>query len=112
MIHEMPADDVPVVFSARAWKSSQESWDDYIRALERAYAQYVERARGTMIENQTRCAPDPENSARRSASPSNIMRCRSISRHSRCMRGSARRRLLPACASASQKRSICRGATG
>ena len=60
MIQEMPADDVPVMFSARAWNSSQESWDDYIRALERAYAQYVERARGTMIEDQTRCAADPD----------------------------------------------------
>jgi hypothetical protein len=60
MIHEMQADDVPVVFSARAWNSSQESWDDYIRALERAYAQYVERSRGTITEDQTRRAVDPD----------------------------------------------------
>jgi len=57
---EVIPEDVPVVFSARAWNSLQESWDDYIRALERAYAQYVERARHTMLETQTLRAPDSD----------------------------------------------------
>jgi hypothetical protein len=57
---EVIPEDVLVVFSARAWNSLQESWDDYFRALERAYAQYVERARRAMLETQTLRAPDSD----------------------------------------------------
>jgi hypothetical protein len=38
-------DDVPAVFNFRAWNARGESWDDYIRAVERAYAQYLEHRR-------------------------------------------------------------------
>ena len=42
----------------RQWDPSRESWDDYIRALEHAYAQYVDRRRRTIVAEQTPSAPD------------------------------------------------------
>jgi hypothetical protein len=45
MNQETSPDDVPVVFGFRPWNSRGESWEDYLRALERAYAQYLDRRR-------------------------------------------------------------------
>jgi len=60
MNREVTPDDLPVMFSARTWNSLQESWEDYLHAVERAYAQYVDCARRTSMGDQTRLAPDSD----------------------------------------------------
>jgi len=60
MNQETPPDDVPVVFSFRAWNSRWESWDDYLSAVERAYAQYVERRGSGSDADPPVPHPDPE----------------------------------------------------
>jgi len=52
--------DVPAAFSVRAWNARGESWDDYIRALERAYAQYLEHRRQGVEGHLPAPPPDPE----------------------------------------------------
>jgi hypothetical protein len=67
MSEEAPPDDVRELndseaegFTFRQWEPSGESWDDYIRALERAYAQYVDRRRRSIVTEQTPPAPDAD----------------------------------------------------
>jgi hypothetical protein len=60
MNQEATPDDVPVMFSFRPWNSRGESWDDYIRALERAYAQYLDRCRQDIDVNKPAQHPDRE----------------------------------------------------
>jgi hypothetical protein len=60
MSQEALSDDVPVVFSVRPWNSRQESWDDYLRALERAYAEFRDRRRQGSEGPPSASNPDPE----------------------------------------------------
>jgi hypothetical protein len=60
MNQEVTPDDVPAVFSCRPWNASEESWDDFMGAVDRAYAQFVARRRRTMMEDQLWRAPDPD----------------------------------------------------
>jgi hypothetical protein len=60
MNQETPSDDVPVVFSFRAWNSQRESWDDYLRAVERAYTQYLGRRRQRIEGEPPPQHPDPD----------------------------------------------------
>src|SRR5829696_8523717 len=53
-------DDVPEVLSVRARNSREESWDDYIRALERTFAQYLDRYRQVIALKLAARSPDPE----------------------------------------------------
>jgi hypothetical protein len=57
---EARSDDGPVVFTFRAWNPRVESWDDYIGALERAYALYLDGYRRPMTAEQTGHDPDPD----------------------------------------------------
>jgi hypothetical protein len=56
----------PVVLTFRAWNPHVELWDDYKGALERAYAQYVDRRRAVMVDqpghDPAPAAPDPDGS--------------------------------------------------
>ena len=42
MSQDASSNNVPGEFTFRTWKPSAESWDDYLRASERAYALYVD----------------------------------------------------------------------
>ena len=53
------SDDGPVVLTFRAWDPLVESWDDYIGALERAFARYLDGFRRTMTAEQPGNHPDP-----------------------------------------------------
>jgi hypothetical protein len=53
------SDDGPVVLTFRAWDPLVESWDDYIGALERAFALYLDGYRRTMTAEQPGHHPDP-----------------------------------------------------
>ena len=55
---EARSDDGSVVLTFRAWNSWVESWDDYIGALERAFALYLDGYRRTTRAEQS--GPDPE----------------------------------------------------
>ncbi len=44
--------DGPSVFTFRPWNPRVESWDDFKRAVERAYAQYVDRGRRAIMTSQ------------------------------------------------------------
>jgi hypothetical protein len=57
---EATRDDGLVEFSFRAWNSSEESWDDFMGAVERGYAQYVDRCRRTITTDQTGQNPEPD----------------------------------------------------
>jgi hypothetical protein len=60
MSQAAPPDDVPEVLSVRARNSREESWDDYIRALERTFAQYLDRYRQVIALKLAARSPDPE----------------------------------------------------
>jgi hypothetical protein len=49
----------PVVLTFRAWNPRVESWDDYVGALERAFALYLDGYRRTMTTEQLGNHPDP-----------------------------------------------------
>jgi hypothetical protein len=53
-------DDGLVVFSVRAWNSPEESWNDYMCAVERGYSQYLDRWRRTITTDQTGQDREPE----------------------------------------------------
>jgi hypothetical protein len=53
-------DDVSGVFTFRSWKPPGDSWDDHIRAFERAYAQRVDRCRRPIVTEQTPPALDSQ----------------------------------------------------
>jgi hypothetical protein len=57
---EARSDDGPVVLTFRAWNSLVESWDDYIGALKRAYALYLDGYRRPMTAAQTGHHPEPD----------------------------------------------------
>jgi hypothetical protein len=60
MNQDTPTDEVPVVFGFRAWNSQRESWDDYLRAIERAYTQYLDRRRPRSAGEPPPQHPDPD----------------------------------------------------
>ena len=60
MSQEARPDDGPVVLTFRAWNPRVESWDDYIGALERAYARYLDGRRRTITAEQSGHDPEPE----------------------------------------------------
>ena len=53
------ADTGPVVLTFRAWNPRVESWDDYIGALERAYALYLDGYHRTITAEPTGQGPEP-----------------------------------------------------
>jgi hypothetical protein len=59
MNQEATPDDGLVEFSFRAWNSSEESWDDFMSAVERGYAQYLDRSRRTIRADQIGQEPEP-----------------------------------------------------
>ena len=60
MSHTARPNDLPDNFNVRAWNARGESWDDYIRVLERAYAQYLERRRQGVEGQPWASPPDPD----------------------------------------------------
>jgi hypothetical protein len=52
-------DDGPRMFTCRPWSPHEESWDDFMRAVERAYAQYVDSCRRAIAAD----SPGPEPAA-------------------------------------------------
>jgi len=60
MNQEPPPGDVPVVFGVRTWNPERESWEDYLRAVERSYAQYRDRRRQCSSEHFPAQHPDPD----------------------------------------------------
>ena len=63
MSQDASSNNVPGEFTFRTWKPSAESWDDYLRASERAYALYVnqcQRTSGTEQPPPPRSAQDPQ----------------------------------------------------
>jgi len=53
------ADNGPVVLTFRAWNPRVASWDDYVGALERAFALYLDGYRRTTTAEQTGLDPEP-----------------------------------------------------
>ena len=58
MRQEAIPDGVPVVFTCDPWNPRVESWDDFMGAVERAYAQYGDCWRRKITADQT--GHDPE----------------------------------------------------
>ena len=52
--------DIPLEFTVHSWNPREESWEEFIRALERAYAQYVERSRHQIAAAQIAPQHDPD----------------------------------------------------
>jgi hypothetical protein len=57
--HDARSDNGPVVLTFRAWNPQGESWDDYVCALERAFALYLDGYRRTITAEQTGQDPEP-----------------------------------------------------
>ena len=53
------ADNGPVVLTFHAWNPRVESWDDYVGALERAFALYLDGYRRTITMEPTGQEPHP-----------------------------------------------------
>ena len=51
--------NAPVVLTFRAWNPRVESWDDYVGALERAFALYLDGYRRTTTAEPTGQDPEP-----------------------------------------------------
>jgi len=60
MNQEATPDDGPVEFSFCAWNSREESWDDFMSAVERGYSQYLDRCRCTITADQIGRDPEPD----------------------------------------------------
>ena len=60
MNESTPLDGVSAGFACRQWEPSRESWDDYLRVLEHAYAQYLDRSRRTSVTGEAPPAPNPD----------------------------------------------------
>ena len=60
MSQEGNPDPMPGEFTFRPWNPREESWDAFIRTLERAYAQYVDCARHRMQADPTSQDPDAD----------------------------------------------------
>jgi hypothetical protein len=53
------SDTGPVVLTFRAWNPRVEPWDDYVGALERAFALYLDGYRRTITAEWTGQDPEP-----------------------------------------------------
>ena len=51
--------DGPIEFTAHPWNPRVESWDDFKRAVERGYAQYLSGGRRAIIADPPGHAPAP-----------------------------------------------------
>ena len=51
--------DGPSMFTCRPWSPHEESWDDFMRAVERAYVQYVDGCRGPVVADPPGHEPTP-----------------------------------------------------
>ena len=61
MIDDALPDPVPGEFTFRPWNHGEESWDDFIRALECAYARYAAGSGHLPASDQTpRAAPQDD----------------------------------------------------